>query len=262
MSNNLAKTFEEKALIAYVTLGDPSWEYTVNYCKALIDTGISMIEIGLPFSDPIADGPIIQASHQRALASGEDVSVKRGLALIDTLKDYSPNTPLIIMSATNLIMQYGYNNFFKEAASVGCDGLIMPDASIEMATMIKKEIEPSKMPLINIVSPLCTKDRLQTIVKHSEGFIYVLSSTGITGERDHFSATLKQFVLEIKAIHDIPVAIGFGISQQSHCQELSQFSDGIIIGSHFVKIMQDNITDSQEAITAVCTRVKQFKAVL
>lgn len=261
MSNVLEKAFKEKALIAYVTLGDPSLEDTIQYCKALIDAGINIIEIGLPFSDPIADGPVIQASHQTALETGEDVSVKSGLTLIKTLNDYAPEIPVLIMAATNLIMQFGYEAFFKQAEAVGCSGLIMPDCSIEMIHSINQDKPSASVPLINLVSPLCNKERLRKIVTQSQGFIYLLSSTGITGEREAFSAELSQFVNDIKQIKDIPVAIGFGISQESHCKELSKFADGLIVGSHFVKLMQDTST-VKEGIDAVCNRVKQFKAVL
>ena len=261
MSNLLEQVFKEKALIAYVTLGDPSVEATITYCKALIDAGISMIEIGLPFSDPIADGPIIQASHQQALATGEDVSVNRGFALIKQLKEYAPNVPILIMAATNIIMQYGYQSFFKQANDVNCDGLIMPDCSFEMVQAINQIQQPPNVPLINLVSPVCDTERLKNIVTYSKGFIYLISSTGITGERNEFSNKLKQLVMDIKNIKNIPVAIGFGISQQDHCKRLSQFADGITIGSHFVKLIQEK-PSLKEGIDAVCNRVKQFKAVL
>lgn len=261
MSNRLSNAFKKKALIAYVTLGDPSIQDTLTYCKALIDAGISIIEIGIPFSDPIADGPIIQASHQAALETGEDVTVKSSFVLIKKLNDYAPEIPVVVMAATNIIMQFGYQSFFKQAEAVGCSGLIMPDCSIEMAQIINQEVRSKHVPLINLISPLCNKVRLEKIVKESAGFIYLISSTGITGERDDFSDKLSQCVDEIKAIKNIPVAVGFGVSKKEHCQNLTTFSDGIIIGSHFVKLFKEQAT-IHDGIAVVCERVKHFKAVL
>ncbi|MBI59897.1 tryptophan synthase subunit alpha [bacterium] len=261
MSKIIAQAFKEKALIAYVTLGDPTISDTITYCKALIDSGVSMIEIGLPFSDPIADGPIIQASHQTALLSGEDVSVRAALDVIKILKEYAPNVPIIIMAATNIIMQFGYRLFFQEATQASCNGILMPDCSIEMTQIIKYEDRVPDVPIINLVSPLCNEDRLKTIISQSEGFVYLLSSTGTTGERDSFSQQLEHFISRIKQIKNIPVAIGFGVSKPAHYKSLTQFSEGVIIGSHFVKLLKSKAT-IQEGIAAVSNRVKEFKAFL
>jgi len=262
MSSKIKNAFSKKAIIAYVTLGDPSLAVTLDYCKALIEVGVSMIEIGIPFSDPIADGPVIQLSHQNALSTGEDVSVSRALELIAQLHEFAPDFPCVIMSATNLIHRYGYKTFLTHAQQMHCAGIIMPDCSLEMISAMTENAVSESVPLINLISPLCTKDRLKAIVTQSEGFIYLISSTGITGERRSFSNQLSDCITEIKAIKDIPVAIGFGVSTPEHCQKLSQLSDGVIIGSHFVKLMQENRANPNQGIRAICDRVKQFTAVL
>ncbi len=228
---------KKKALIGYITLGDPSVELTYEYGCTLIENGVDIIEIGMPFSDPIADGPVIQASHQRALSTNEDVSLRQAFKLITKLKKRFPKTPIVIMTAINLVIQYSVEKCFKDAKACGCDGFILPDCSIEMATDYTKQARKAQISLIHLISPLCSSSRLKKIVNASEGFLYLISSTGITGERDAFATNLSHIIKSIKAVKDIPVAVGFGISKPDHVRDIYSFADGAIVGSHLIQVI-------------------------
>ncbi len=251
---------DQKGLVAYITLGDPTVNFTLNCCRAFFDNGVDLIEIGLPFSDPIADGPTIQASHHRALSSNEDVSITAALNIVKTLKKEYPNKKVVFMGATNLIMQYGLKPLLQNAVKVKLDGLIMPDLSIEMADEYNRLTRQYGVALIHLVSPLCTDERLKKIVLNSEGFIYLISSTGITGERDDFASNLKTMVKKIKNIKPISVAIGFGVSKPEHLELIYDMADGAIIGSHFTGIIQSHMPHQQKALDAIIQKVKTFKS--
>ncbi len=255
----LAKAFKNQdALIGYVTFGDYSVEFTYKLCIAMIDEGVDVIELGLPFSDPIADGPTIQESHQRALKTSEDISVSSALKLVNRLKNYKSNIPVIFMASTNLIMSYGYDRFFTDANQ--CDGLILPDSSIEVLDEVLKKAKKATFKLIHLISPLCTHSRMKKIVQASDEFIYLISSTGITGERASFADNLKECVQQIKAIKNIPVAVGFGVSSPEHYKQICRFADGVIIGSHFVKLIASKMPNQKLALTELKSRIRQFKA--
>ena len=255
----LTKAFSQKdAIIGYVTFGDYSIEFTYQVCVAMIDEGVDVIELGLPFSDPIADGPTIQESHQRALETSEDISIAKALELVNRLKSFNPNIPVIFMSSTNLIMAYGYDKFFSDASN--CDGLILPDSSIEVLDDVLKKAKKASFKLIHLISPLCTQTRMKKIVEASDEFIYLISSTGITGERATFADNLKSCVQQIKSIKNIPVAVGFGVSTPDHYRQICSFADGVIIGSHFVKLIATNMPDQKLALSELKARVRQFKA--
>ena len=245
----------KKALIAYITLGDPSVEKTFEYCASLIESGVDILEIGIPFSDPIADGPVIQASHQRALLSNEDVTLKQAFSLIQRLKQHYPDTPITIMSAINLVMQYGVQQCFSDAKQHGCDGFILPDCSIEMADDFTRLAKEESISLVHLISPLCTKERMKNIVEQSTGFLYVISSTGITGERENFANNLSALITNIKKVKDIPVAVGFGVSSKEQVDYLHSIADAVIVGSYLVNVINKY---EDKAATHLADSVKQL----
>ena len=237
MLNNLTKAFKQKnTLIPYITYGDPTAEFTADLCDEVFRSGADIVELGLPFSDPIADGPVIQLSHQRALQTKDKVTIKNAFELVHQLKQ-KHNKPIIFMGSVNLIMQYGKDAFFDDAIKHQLDGIVIPDLSIEAAAPYIKVAKAVGLPIIFLVSPLCSDERLEKIVAASSGFIYLISNTGITGERDHIPKNLDNIINKIKAIKDIPVAIGFGISKPEHVRTVNQIADGAIVGSHLVKII-------------------------
>lgn len=223
-----------KHLIPYITLGDPSVEATESLIRSGFDAGAGVIEVGIPFSDPVADGPVIQASHQRALQSNSHLGITDAFDMVKRIRcEYQQ--PIVFMMSCNLVFHYGCERFFKDAQAAGVNGVVIPDLPHEEADDIYPLAVTYNVSLIFLISPLCSKKRLAEIVTLSRGFIYLISTTGTTGERDSVSSKLKEIVQDIKAIKDIPVCVGFGISTPEQVKTVLGFCDGAIVGSYFVK---------------------------
>jgi len=253
---------QKKALIPYITFGDPNPEFSLNLARALFDAGADIIEIGIPFSDPIADGPVIQASHSRALQQPSEVSIQAALHAVSVLKKEYPHKAIAFMLATNLVMHYGVEAFMRDSAKQGLDAVVIPDLSFEMSENYVRLAEKSGIDLVQLISPLCDEERLVSIAKASRGFLYLISSTGITGERQAFSQSLKQLCDTIRSVSDIPIAIGFGISSEEHVKEMSQFADALIVGSHLVSLIESHLDQPNKALAAMSDRVALFKSCL
>ena len=225
-----------KLLIPYFTLGDPSISETETLVRGAFDNGAGIVEVGIPFSDPIADGPVIQASHLRALSSGESPTISAGFGMVQRVKqDYSK--PIVFMLSVNLIISYGINEFFNDAKASGLNGVVIPDLPIEEADDYLAASRKARVAMVFLVSPLCSPSRLERIVNATDGFLYLISTTGTTGTRDTMPADLPEFVAKIKKIRNIPVAVGFGISKTSHVKSVLTYADGAIVGSHFVTLL-------------------------
>jgi tryptophan synthase alpha chain len=250
---------EKKVIIPYITFGDPSPEFTLNCASALFEAGADIIELGIPFSDPIADGPVIQASHQRALLEAKNVSIEKALECVRQLKSEFPHKAIAFMLATNLVMHRGVERFFEEAGSSQLDGVIIPDLSFEMSDHYQDLAEKNKVDLVQLLSPLCTELRLEKIAKAARGFVYLISSTGITGERQQFSDALEAICHKIKQHADIPVAIGFGVSTEKQVKDMTLYADAVIIGSHLVQIIADHLDNPDKAILQMSERIRLFK---
>ena len=164
------------------------------------------------------------------------------------------------MGATNLFLQYDYELFFKQAKQAQCDGVLLPDSSFEMSLPLQPLANEYDVDIIQLISPLCSSKRKETIMKSAQGFVYLLSSTGVTGERQSFAANLKETLIQLKAINDVPIAVGFGVSQPEHCTQLCSFADGVIIGSHFCKFVQSYLPNQDLALEKLYERIKVFKA--
>lgn len=232
----------EKALILYISCGDPSAEETINIAEKVIKAGCDILELGLPFSDPIADGPTIQAASQRAIASG--MNTDKYFETCAKIK----GVPKVCMTYYNLIYQYGLERFSKACVKADITGLIVPDLPPEEATDLKKSCDKNKIDLIYIVSPQTSKERIYTIKKSMGresckcenctcgGFVYLQSVLGVTGARDSMKTDLKKKITEIKSAFGLPVAVGFGVSMPNQAKDLAaQGADGIIIGSALVR---------------------------
>ena len=249
--------FQGKTCIPYFTFADPSIAFTKKLITQAFDAGASIIEVGFPFSDPIADGPVIQASHQRALDNNPDITLDSALDMVAEIKqDYSQ--PLVFMLASNLVHRYGIDRFFSEARAKKLDGVIIPDLPIEESQDYQYVAEKYGIDIIYLVSPLCGKERLKVIVNKTSGFLYVISSTGTTGLRENMSASLETFCQEIKAIRDIPLAVGFGVSSKSHVDFIHTFADAAIVGSYFTKQLNENIDNLDQACDCIIEDVKHF----
>ena len=233
----MAIVFEHKpGLVVYLTAGDPSLELTRQIALEAIDAGASVIELGVPFSDPLADGPVIQRASERAVA--------RGTRLVDVLKlageirAARPVAGLVIFSYLNPILHYGLRKFADDAAAAGVDGVLATDLIVEEADEYLAEMERVNLAPIFLAAPTSPDERLEAIATHSKGFIYAISRVGITGKQQNLTADAAALVARIRRWSTLPVAVGFGISNAEHVAQVAEFADAAVIGSAIVDLIE------------------------
>lgn len=236
--DNLQKN-NKSALIPFITAGDPDILTTEKIIKKFIDEGADIIEIGHPFSDPLADGPVIQESSQRALLN--NINTSDIFEMVKRIRLYNNETPLVLMGYFNPIYQYGLKKYSQDARDAGLDGTIIPDLPMEEANEWISEATKNNLSNILLISPTTPLERARKIVRHSKGFIYYVSIAGITGARTTLPAELEQGLKNIKSITNKPVCVGFGISKPEQVESLSKVSDGIIVGSAIIRILEKNL---------------------
>ena len=248
----------ETALITYITGGDPSPNQTVAIVEAMIEGGADIVELGLPFSDPIADGPTIQKATVRALAEG--TTPKNILEIVRKVKSKF-SIPIVILSYYNPIFKAG-TEFFKQAAACGVNGLAIPDLPVEEADEYKIKAEKSNIDTIFFASPSTSNARLKEIVKYSSGFLYLISLLGVTGERNKIrDETIRLIQKTLPATKNkIPLAVGFGISKPEHVRAVKESGvDGVIAGSVFVNIIEKNLNDKNEMLSKIREKTSELK---
>lgn len=228
------KRAKKKAFIAYITAGDPDLAATGRIALALEKAGVDLIELGIPFSDPLADGPTIQAASQRALRTG--VNLRKIFAMAGRLRTRT-GLPLIFMTYYNPVLRYGLKKFFKSCRAAGVDGVIIPDLPHDEAGDIIRLGRSSGVDTIFLVAPTSTPDRIRRIAKVSKGFIYYVSLTGVTGARRKLPPEITLGVRRIKSFTDKPVAVGFGVSDAKQAGAIAKAADGVIVGSAIVRII-------------------------
>jgi tryptophan synthase alpha chain len=224
--------------------GDPSVEATGEIVKALENGGADIIEIGFPFSDPVADGLTIQAAGQRALAAG--MSIQR---YFDLIKDLDVQVPLVCMTYYNPVFRYGVDKFIERASEAGISGLIIPDIPIEETADLKKSCEKNGLDLIFLIAPTTTDERVRKILERGSGFLYLVSRLGVTGTRENVSSSTNELLSRVET--EIPKAVGFGISTGRQANEVIQAgADAVIVGSAFVRIIEEgqNVNEKLEAL--------------
>ena len=238
------KRRDEKALIPYITAGDPDLETTVKLVKTLEENGADIVELGIPFSDPMADGATIQRASVRALDSQTTLS-----NVIDTVADIRRRTsvPLIFMTYYNPVHNYGEAEFVKRSVAAGVDGVIVPDLPPEESESLRRLGGEAGLDVIYLLAPTSSPERVEIISRLSSGFVYYVSLTGITGERTEMAAGVKEGVQRIRAVTDKPVAVGFGITTPDHVREVSQWADGAVVGSAMVKLVEENLDGDLES---------------
>ncbi len=225
----------KKALIAYLTVGFPSVKVLPELVEALAEAGVDLIELGIPFSDPLADGPTIQATSQWALSHG--MTPEKVFHAVEELRRRNVELPLALMTYVNPVFRFGFDRFCLRCAASGVDGLIVPDLPPEEAQELIQSARPLGVDTIFLAAPTSPVERLKTIARSSTGFIYYVSLTGVTGVRDHLPREISNQVGRLKKMTDLPVCVGFGISRVSQVREVARVADGVIIGSALLKVM-------------------------
>ena len=233
MNKRIAEAFANgKAFIPFLTCGDPSLEVTEQLIYAMEEAGADLIELGIPFSDPTAEGPVIQAANVRALSGGVTTD-----KIFDMVKRLRQNTkiPMVFMTYANVVFSYGTERFIQKAASLGMDGLILPDVPFEEKEEFDSVCKKYGLDLISLIAPT-SHERITQIAKEAEGFVYCVSSLGVTGMRSAITTDIGARVQLVKAAKDIPCAVGFGISTPEQAAAMAAKSDGAIVGSAIVKL--------------------------
>lgn len=244
----MALHFHHKpGLVVYLTAGDPSLEATKAIALEAIDAGADVIELGVPFSDPLGDGPVIQRASERAIARGTRLKDVIGLAA--EIRAARPAAGLVIFTYVNPILRYGMHRFAHEAAAAGADGVLVIDLIVEEAGEYLAEMERVGLAPIFLAAPTSPDERLQAIAMHSKGFIYAISRVGITGTQQSLTADAAALVGRIKRWSDLPVAVGFGISNAGHVAQVAEFADVAVIGSAIVQLIE-RATEEDGAETA------------
>lgn len=249
----------KKAFIAYITAGDPGLEVTGELVLALERSGTDIIELGIPFSDPLADGPVIQAASSRALKRG--ANLKKIFLLVAALRKKT-GIPIVFMTYYNPVMKYGLEKFAGDCALCGVDGVIVPDLPCGEAYPLSVFLKRAGIAMIFLAAPTSTAESLRVIADMSHGFIYYVSLTGVTGARKNLPAELSKKVKLIKYLTDKPVAIGFGVSTPSQAEAVAGFADGVIVGSAIVKVIENNIGNKGAIIKKVSKFAKSLSEVI
>ena len=254
--NKIAKAFDnknKKAFIAFLTAGDPDKESTIRYVLEMEKAGADLIEIGIPFSDPTAEGVVIQDANIRALKNG--MTTDGVFEIVEEVRKVS-NIPLCFMTYVNPVFHYGYERFFSRCEALGVDGIIIPDCPYEEKAEVEEVAQTHNVALISMIAPT-SEARIKSIASEAKGFIYVVSSMGVTGVRSEIKTDLAAIVKSIKEVTDVPCAIGFGISTPEQAAKMAAVSDGSIVGSAIVKIIAAN---GNKADQALAEYVKSMKA--
>lgn len=260
--SHIAASFEQAqqtqsaALMPYFTLGYPDRETSLAIIEA-IAPHCDMLELGVPFSDPIADGPTVQHSTQKALENGTTTAAC--LEMVRELRQRGVSTPFLLMGYYNPVMAYGIANYVRDAAAAGADGFIVPDLTPEEAGELEATAAEHGLALIHFIAPTSNPQRIEAIAKRAQGFIYLVSLTGVTGARKQVQGNLADFVNRVRALTNVPLAVGFGISTPEHTANVGQVADGVIVGSALINAV-DASEDKPQAAAAFVRSLQQALA--
>jgi tryptophan synthase alpha chain len=257
--SRLADAFAERdggRLVAYVTAGDPDLACSQEIVRALARAGADVIEVGVPFSDPIADGPVIQRAAERALAAGTTLS--KVLDLVASVRrDIA--VPIVLFTYVNPVARMGTETFVARAAEAGVDGVLLLDLPIEESAQMRQALDARGIDQIFLVSPTTTDERLGEAGRLGRGFLYAISRLGVTGARDAVAASAAPLVARIRAASSLPVALGFGISRPEHVREVLEYADAAVVGSAIVQVIADARARGAEPAAAVEQFVRWLK---
>ncbi|MCL2484747.1 MAG: tryptophan synthase subunit alpha [Endomicrobia bacterium] len=252
--NKISEVFKnKKALIIYLTAGDPSLNKTEEFIVALAENGADLIEIGIPFSDPVAEGEVIQNAMARALS--KSINLDDIFNMVSNVKK-KVSIPLTFMTYLNPLLSYGYDKFFKKCKETGIEAVIVPDMPFEEQKEIKDFTDKYGITIITLIAPT-SDERIEKLAKNAEGFIYLVSSLGVTGVRREITTDINAIVSNIKQITGVPVAVGFGISTGKQAKEMIKSADGVIMGSAIVKIIAEHKENATPKIADFILGVKK-----
>lgn len=237
---------KEKAFITYMTAGLPDMEGCKKLIKVQEEAGTDIIELGIPFSDPVADGPVIQAASYKSILQG--TNIRNSFALVEETRKEGCQIPIVFMMYFNTILHYGISQFVKKCAEAGVDGIIVPDLPFEEQEQLQSEIDKTEGApiLIQLVSPV-SKDRIPMLLEKARGFVYCVSSMGVTGQEADFHKNVLNYLKEVKSISKIPVMMGFGIRTAKDVLPMREVIDGCIVGTHFINLMEEHQYDLEVA---------------
>jgi tryptophan synthase alpha chain len=248
------------AVIPFFVIGDPNYKMSLSIVKSAIDAGADILELGIPFSDPIADGPTIQKADIRSLKSG--MTVRKALEFIAKIKQYK-DIPIGLLMYYNLIYRYGTERFFRDFHTAGVNSVLVADLSIDDANEVVGPAKKARLDTVFMVTPNTGQQRLKLIASKTTGFIYAVSLLGVTGSREKLSSSVGDLVGRIKKETDIPVCVGFGISTPRHAAEVAKAgADGVIIGSKIVSLIEDNLKNKKKCLSEVSRFVMAVKSAL
>lgn len=251
--SNIKKAFENgKAFIAFVTCGDPDLETTAKVVRATVENGADLIELGIPFSDPTAEGPVIQGANLRALHGG--ITTDKIFAFVKELRR-DVKVPMVFMTYANVVFSYGAEKFISTCRDIGIDGLILPDLPFEEKEEFLPTCRQYGVDLISLIAPT-SENRISMIAREAEGFIYIVSSLGVTGTRSEIRTDLSSIVKVVRENTKVPCAIGFGISTPEQAKKMADISDGAIVGSAIVKLMEKHGTDAPKYVAEYVKSMK------
>lgn len=257
------ETFEKldtTAMVPFFVIGDPDFDTSLEVVKAAIDAGADILELGIAFSDPIADGPTIQKADIRALKAG--MTVKKALEFIGKVTEYKP-VPIGLLVYYNLVYQYGAEKFCRDFKAVGGSSILIADLTIDNADEIAIPADSAGLETVFMVTPNTSEERAKLVAKKTTGFIYTVSTYGVTGARSALSDAVKPLVKRLKSMTDVPVCVGFGISTPEQAKEVADAgADGVIIGSRIVSMIENNLDDKAKMKETVSTFIAEVKKVL
>ena len=252
--SNIRKAFENgKAFIPFITCGDPDLETTKECIYEMVKAGADLIELGIPFSDPTAEGPVIQEANVRALAGG--VTTDKIFDMVKEVRE-KVSTPMTFMTYANVVYSYGAERFISKCQEVGIDGLVLPDIPFEEKEEFLGICHKYDVDLVSLIAPT-SADRISKIAKEAEGYIYLVSSLGVTGTRTEITTDLDSIVKVIRENTDVPCAIGFGISTPQQAARMASISDGAIVGSAIIKLLKEYGKDAPKAVGEYVKQMKE-----
>jgi len=251
MSKRIKKVFEKKnkKLVTFTTAGDPDLDTSFEIINTIINNGADIIEIGMPFSDPMADGPTIQESSVRSIKNGTKITDV--FEIVKRVRSFNNEIPVILMGYYNSIYNLGINNFTKKCTETGVDGLIIVDLQPEEDSELLIKLKKENIDLIRLITPTTDNNRLKTILSNSSGFLYYVTITGTTGQKSANLEELEKSINKIRSASNLPIVAGFGIKSKKDVEDISAYTDGVVVGSSIVNIIKNNIQNKDKMMNEI-----------